>query len=292
MTRIILFATILIGIIGLAVYSGIVKIAIPENLFGRADISSDGFQLAGKINLEDRMAETNLRKDIVQPLSKKTVQKPPHQNKFGAGQAKSVKNLTTVVAKIATTTDTTVAATTTASAPIESGIVIAIRQLAEKQSTATEQPAAPTGRIAISEILVGIDGNANYEFIELYNPNSFAVDLTGWSIKKRNSNNVESTLVSPRTENNFEGKKIMSNKYLLLANKGGYNGIVQVDISWSKSHTLAYTNNAIILYNANGEAIEDIGWDEITKGQSLERVSWSSGEFKIQPNPNPQNSQN
>ncbi len=83
----------------------------------------------------------------------------------------------------------------------------------------------------------------------------------------------------------------MPHKYLLLANKDGYGlaGSPQPDILYST--TLAYKNNAVILYNANGEAIEDIGWDEIIKGQSLERVSWSSGEFKIQNSPDPQNSQ-
>lgn len=149
-----------------------------------------------------------------------------------------------------------------------------------------DPPVFRAKNIVISEILAGIDANADYEFIELYNPTQNIIDLTGWSIKKRNSKNNEETLV---TAKKFQEKKIAPNKYLLLANEGGYNGNIQADILWPKSYSLAYANNAIILYNNEGKAIEDIGWDKIEKGQSLERVSWASGEFKIQPNPNPQN---
>ena len=39
----------------------------------------------------------------------------------------------------------------------------------------------PAG-IRISEMLAGIDGNNNYEFIELYNGDSEPVNLAGWSL--------------------------------------------------------------------------------------------------------------
>jgi len=84
----------------------------------------------------------------------------------------------------------------------------------------------------------------------------------------------------------------MPHKYFLLVNEGGYGSTSspQADIFWPKSYTLAYSNNAIIIYNANSELIEEVSWTEIPKGQSIERESFSGNQFKIQPAPNPQNS--
>ena len=141
--------------------------------------------------------------------------------------------------------------------------------------------------ILISEIMAGVDANSSYEFIEFFNPTANLIDLTGWSIKKKSSTGSESTLVSA---SRFEGKIIPANKYFLLVNEGGYNGSVAPDIFWPKSYTLAYANNAIIIYNANSELVEEVGWSEIPKDQSIERESFGNNQFKIQSNPNPQNS--
>ena len=144
------------------------------------------------------------------------------------------------------------------------------------------------GNILISEIMAGIDGGADYEFIELFNPTSNSIDLTGWSIKKKSSTGSESTLVS---SSRFEGKIIPSNKYFLLANEVGYNGQVSADVFWPKSYSLAYSNNSVVIYNSNGELVEEISWTEIPKGQSIERESFNNTQFKAQLNPNPRNSQ-
>jgi len=147
------------------------------------------------------------------------------------------------------------------------------------------EPEIPIGKILISEIMAGIDGNSSYEFIELYNPNSSAVDLTGWTIKKKNSNNKEEPLVSAA---HFKDKTIPSNKYFLLANTSS--SMISADILWPKSYTLAYSNNSVVLYDANGGRAEEISWSEIPKGQSFERAMWTSADFRIQSSPNPQNS--
>lgn len=147
-----------------------------------------------------------------------------------------------------------------------------------------------SGRIIISEIMVGVDKNANYEFIELYNPTPNIIDLTGWSIKKKNSGGGESTLIS---SSRFENKIILPNQYFLLANEGGYGPAVspQADVLWPKSYTLSNKNNAIILYNSSEKGIEEISWIEIPKNQSIEREPLSGNQFKFQLNPSPQNSQ-
>ena len=148
-------------------------------------------------------------------------------------------------------------------------------------------PPPSAGLVVISEIMVGVDGNADYEFVELYNAGVSPVDLTGWSIKKRNSNGVqENLLVSSR----LSGKTIPPSKYFLVVNEGGYTGTVVSDVAWATSNKLAYENYAVILYGTSGEKVDEVMWVEILKNQSSERSPVTGSQFVAQPNPNPQNS--
>ncbi|MFH1193137.1 MAG: lamin tail domain-containing protein [Candidatus Jorgensenbacteria bacterium] len=149
-----------------------------------------------------------------------------------------------------------------------------------------------TGRVIISEVMAGMDGANEYEFAELYNADTHAVDLTGWYLKKRSSAGKESTLVSANAAEpsaSLEGKIIEAGRYLLLANSGGYTGAVATDVKWPKSYTLAYTNNAVILYNAAGEKVDEAAWTEIPKGSGYARVPPDGGAFAVQAVPTPQN---
>lgn len=137
--------------------------------------------------------------------------------------------------------------------------------------------------------MVGSEGNADNEFIELYNPTDSSIDLTGWSLKKRSSTGSESSLV---VASRLEGKIIPAKKYFLLAHEGGYSGGAAPDILWPSSYSLAYTQNAVVIYNPQGEKVQEVSWAEISKDQSFERTSWDSNEFIPQPSPNPKNSQN
>ena len=49
--------------------------------------------------------------------------------------------------------------------------------------------------VFISEVLGGIQGNNNHEFIELYNRSAFPVDLRGWTIWYRLPTGQEDLLV-------------------------------------------------------------------------------------------------
>ena len=157
-------------------------------------------------------------------------------------------------------------------------------------ATSTPSSTPPTNnsdnvnKIVISEIMVGSELGSDDEFIELWNQGTQVVVLTGWSIKKKTSSGAESTLVSA---SRLEGKSIPAGKKLLLANEGGYKGSTPTDIGWPKSYTLAYTNNSVVLYDANGNKIDEADWTEIPKNQSYERQGNS---FVVQPSPNPQNS--
>lgn len=155
-------------------------------------------------------------------------------------------------------------------------------------TTNTEQPQQKEQeRVLISEIFVGSEENSKNEFVEIYNPTSAQISLSGWVIKKKSSTGKETTLVSTAR---LEGKIIPSRGYFLLANEEGYSGMATPDVFWPQSYTLAYTNNSVLIYNTNGSLADEINWSEIPKGQSFERVSWENNQFTVQPSPNPKNS--
>ena len=141
-----------------------------------------------------------------------------------------------------------------------------------------------SNQVVISEIMAGSDLGSDDEFVELWNRGLQTTNLTGWSIKKKTSSGSESTLASA---SRLEGKSIPTGKKFLMVNEGGYKGGVAGDASWARSNTLAYSNNSVVLYDGNGNKIDEVTWSEITKNQSYERQSDS---FVNQPNPNPQNS--
>lgn len=152
--------------------------------------------------------------------------------------------------------------------------------------SAADNPAG-AGRILVSEIMVGADSGSNYEFIELYNAGSAPADMTGWTIKKKTSSGSESSLVAAKL---LSGKIVRPGRYLLLGNGSGYAGSTSLDVTWASSNTLAYKNNSIVVYDADGYKLEEIGWDEIPKGGSLTRAGWSSNQFVLSATPTPQNS--
>lgn len=126
--------------------------------------------------------------------------------------------------------------------------------------------AAP--RIVISEVMAGKEDAVNWDFVELHNPGPSAADLTGWSLKKKSSAGNESALV---TSSRLEGKTIPAGGYILLAHPA-YTGSPAADMVWPKSYTLAYANNAVVLYNADGVKVDEVSWTEIPKGQSYAEV--------------------
>lgn len=179
---------------------------------------------------------------------------------------------------------------------VTSTVAVASSSGVQSQSqtpTSSSASAAGSGRVLISGVMAGMEGNGDYEFVELFNTDDHAVNLTGWYMKKRSSTGKESSLVSANAAEpsaSLEGKIIKAGHYLLLANSSGYTGAVAADVCWPKSYTLAYKDNAVILYNAVGVKVDEVSWAEIPKGSSYARMPVNSSSFTIQAVPTPQNS--
>jgi len=180
---------------------------------------------------------------------------------------------------------------------------------------------AEVNHVVISEVQIA-GQTADDEFVELFNPTNEPINLTGYVLKKKNSNGVESSLV---VSSRFQDKIIQPKSFLLLAPEENYLGTVTPDIYWPKSYNLA-SNNTLILYHET-TIIDKVGWgsaidfetipfsENPNTNQSLERKAspystqitlafggqeensgngWDTDnnneDFILQTRPNPQNS--
>jgi|GEM_PF-2213806 hypothetical protein len=108
--------------------------------------------------------------------------------------------------------------------------------------------------ILISEVqIAGVTGEKE-EFVELYNPNSQEVDLTGWYLQRKTK--TASNYATFAANTLFSGKKINSNSYFLIAREGsGFSGDVITDNPLTQDNTLA-------LKNPNGDISDTVGWGQ------------------------------
>lgn len=143
-------------------------------------------------------------------------------------------------------------------------------------------------KILINEVMAGSSASADDEFIEIYNYGVEAMDLTGWSIKKKSASGSEQTLVSAER---LKGKIILPGKYFLMASEK-YQGKVLPEVTWAKSYALAYENNSLEVLNPKGEVIDKVQWIKIPKDKSYARVSLDiAAGFEVVDNPSPTNSE-
>lgn len=147
-------------------------------------------------------------------------------------------------------------------------------------TTSTSPAPSASGKIFINEIFAGADGNSGYEFIELYNPNNFTVDLSGWELRKRTSSGNESNLV----DNGAFSGAIPALGYFLVASPA-YSGPPSADIIYSASSAnIAYTNNSVVLYSGDyrtAPSVDDVSWTEIPVGESYEREPAGGDSFVV-----------
>lgn len=179
------------------------------------------------------------------------------------------------VAQVATTTTSSPRETETQPPPV---VVAESTSSIEETSSSPPAPASAVGHVIISEVFAGSEQSSDDEFVELYNPTSQAVDLTGWFIKKKSSSGSESSLVAATR---LQGKQIPAGGYLLIARENKYLGTVTPDALWASSISLAYTNNAVLLYGADGVLVDETAWSELSKGQSWRREPVGSEVFSV-----------
>lgn len=133
-------------------------------------------------------------------------------------------------------------------------------------------------KVLISEIQIEGDG-ARDEFIELYNPNSVAVNLAGWKLMRKTSGGSDAHLVSASA---FSGT-IGSYGYFLIVpqlNEDGtpnYKGSAVSDLYYSGSTYSIAADNAVFLYNPNGELSDQVGFGAALYAEGTAAANPSAG---------------
>jgi hypothetical protein len=124
-------------------------------------------------------------------------------------------------------------------------------------------------KILISEVLASGNNDEKQEFVELYNPNSQGVDLTGWYLQRRTKTGSDSTIFAPA--NLFSGKAITAGSYFLIARQGSqFAGSAEAVVD-----NPITSDNSFILKNPNNEDSDKLGFGK-------------ASDFGISPTQNPE----
>ena len=114
------------------------------------------------------------------------------------------------------------------------------------------EPTTPL-KILITEIQIKDATSSDHDFIELFNPNSEEVDISGFQLKKRSSTGKEySVRVLP------ENSTIQAQGYFLWANTE-YARSNQVSANTTSTQTLA-KDNSLALFNKEGNILDQVAW--------------------------------
>ena len=136
-------------------------------------------------------------------------------------------------------------------------------------------------KILISEVQTAGEDDEKREFVELHNPNSEDIGLTGWYLQKKTAGGSDwSTYAS---KNLFSGKTIFANRYFLIARTGYYLG--SADIFTDGAIT---DDNSFALKNPNGDISDKLGFGNAqdpelmpgpnpAAGQSVGRIVLNGG---------------
>lgn len=112
-----------------------------------------------------------------------------------------------------------------------------------------------TGGVLISELLPGVPGNNNLEFVELYNAGPDVVDLKGWSLWYRMADDQEERRLT------IWGKPTQLPRYghLLLAREGEDVGAVA---DGTFDVPIFERRGGLQLRDAEGEVVDTLGWGD------------------------------
>jgi hypothetical protein len=106
-----------------------------------------------------------------------------------------------------------------------------------------------TQNILISEVQIS---PINQRFIELYNPNDFDIDLTGYYIQRKTKTGDFTSLVS---KTNFEGKIIKAKSYFLISKENLPNADIVINLTLTDANTIQLKNN-------KGDIVDKVGWGD------------------------------
>ena len=146
------------------------------------------------------------------------------------------------------------------SQPLPSPIAV-VEPTAEPAALEAEpaQPAPADSGIFFSELLPGVPGGNNAEFIELYNASQQPVDLGGYSIWYLLSEGQQESLIARLDQ----GSEIPGLGHFLLVRQGQEFGLT-ADAAFDIS--LFEKKGGLVLKNGSGEVVDQLGWGSAPAG--------------------------
>jgi len=121
-----------------------------------------------------------------------------------------------------------------------------------------------TAAVVLNEVQIA---PSNERFVELYNPDSSDVDLTGWYIQRKTA--TGSSFSSLVTSTQFNEKTIRAHGYFLISRGQLPNTDITVDnLTLTESNTLR-------MRDSKGSDIDQVTWGNIDEGKSYQRASTS-----------------
>ncbi|MBI2050004.1 MAG: lamin tail domain-containing protein [Candidatus Staskawiczbacteria bacterium] len=127
-------------------------------------------------------------------------------------------------------------------------------------------------KILISEVQVAGLTDEKEEFVELYNPNTSEIDLTGWYLQKKTKTGFSYSTYAPNTS--FSGKKIGASSYFIIARENS-SFVSLADIVVDNSLT---KDNSLILKNPNGETSDKLGFGQAQEYETISAVNPENGQ--------------
>jgi hypothetical protein len=134
-------------------------------------------------------------------------------------------------------------------------------------SPAQTAPVPVSGHLVIAEVQIsGTDGDNAKDFIRIANPNSQAIDISGWKLRKRTRTGTESSVrLIP------DGTSIPPGGTILWAN----NKIAsQIGAQIFSSANIS-ANNSVAIFDGNGNIIDAVAWGS-GSGQFAEGSPYSA----------------
>ena len=141
-------------------------------------------------------------------------------------------------------------------------------------------------KIVISEVLIESTSSASDEFIELYNPNSFPVDLSTYKIVKKTQSGRQTTLLSSKTNPPLTGILPPYSYFLITNSSSTYSFLADIVYPYSSSKALA-KNNSLLILDENDNAVDILGWGEAFSYETQTTTNPEPGfsfERKVSPN--------
>jgi hypothetical protein len=120
--------------------------------------------------------------------------------------------------------------------------------------------AAPTDKVVISEFRArGPNGGAD-EFVELYNPTTRRIDISGWYVNWADANSSPGNLLATIPANTF----IDPGHHYLIADTvtGGYSGVIAPDLSYQIDNGAIPNDGGIALIDESNQVIDQVGMSD------------------------------